>query len=151
MAHTHDLDPPRALLMACAALVIFAVLGVAAVQLTGSSRTSDWRPQSVETLAFRFADAEDGSVLAINAETGEVVQRWEPATGGFVRTSLRSLAFNRQSAGIGQGPAFVLHRTGTGRYILEDPSTGHWVSLDAFGASNAGEFANLFEAGSRTR
>jgi putative photosynthetic complex assembly protein len=137
--------------MACAALVIFAVLGVAAVQLTGSSRTSDWRPLSVETLAFRFADAEDGGILALNAETGELVQRWDPATGGFVRTSLRSLALNRDRVGIGQGPAFILHRTGTGRYILEDPSTGHWVSLDAFGAGNAEEFANLFEAGSVSR
>ncbi len=150
-AHAHDLHPPRALLIACAALVIFAILGVAAVKLTGSARTSDWRPLAVETLTFRFADAEDGAILAINAETGRIVHRWDPGEGGFVRTSLRSLALQRYRNGIGQEPAFALHRTESGRFILEDPSTGHWVSLDAFGADNVSEFARLLAEARDTR
>lgn len=144
-AHAHDAHPPRALLMACAALVIFALLGVSAVRLTGSASTSDWRPMTVETLTFRFADAENGAILAINADTGTVVHRWEPATGGFVRTSLRSMALTRQREGVGPEPAFALHMTESGRYILEDPSTGHWVSLDAFGQDNVAEFEYLFQ------
>lgn len=143
-AHSHEAAPPRVLLIACAALVIFALLGVSAVRLTGSSHTSDWRPLTVETLTFRFADAENGAILAINADTGAVVHRWEPATGGFVRTSLRSLAITRESEGFGKEPAFALHLTRHGRYILEDPATGHWVSLDAFGRDNVGEFERLF-------
>ncbi len=143
-AHKHEAAPPRVLLIACAALVIFALLGVSAVRLTGSSHTSDWRPLTVETLTFRFADAENGAILAINANTGAVVHRWEPATGGFVRTSLRSLAITRENEGYGKEPAFSLHLTTNGRYILEDPATGHWVSLDAFGRDNVGEFERLF-------
>jgi putative photosynthetic complex assembly protein len=143
--HDHDASPPRALLMACAALVVFALLGVSVVRLTGTNHTSDWRPLTVETLTFRFADAENGAILAINDDNDTVVHRWDPTTGGFVRTSLRSMAQMRARSGVGPEPAFSLHLTESGRYILEDPSTGHWVALDAFGRENVGEFAKLFK------
>ncbi|MFN4024776.1 MAG: photosynthetic complex assembly protein PuhC [Hyphomonas sp.] len=150
-SHSHDASPPRVLLMACAAIVILSLLGVSAVRLTGSAHTSDWRPLAVDTLTFRFADGEGGAILAINADTGALVYRWEPETGGFVRTSLRSLAINRSREGVGPEPAFSLHVTGNGKYILEDPSTGQWVSLDAFGRDNVREFGKLFEEGRATR
>ena len=149
--HAHDTSPPRILLMACAALVIFALLGVSAVRLTGASHTSDWRAMTVETLNFRFADGQGGAILAINADTGDLVHSWAPETGGFVRTSLRSLAFSRAREGVGAEPAFALHVTDNGKYILEDPSTGQWVSLDAFGRDNVREFANLFDKGRAAR
>ena len=84
-------------------------------------------------------------------ESGAVIMEWAPETGGFVRTSLRSLAITRKRMGIGPEPAFLLHRTGKGRFILEDPSTGEWVSLDAFGRDNAGEFAKLYTAAEARR
>ncbi|MFN7056287.1 photosynthetic complex assembly protein PuhC [Hyphomonas sp.] len=142
--HNHDASPPKALLIACAALVVFALMGVSVVRLTGTTHTSDWRPMTVETLTFRFADAENGAILAINDATGALVHRWDPATGGFVRTSLRSLAQKRDRNGVGQEPAFALHLTANGNYILEDPSTGQWVALDAFGKDNVSEFDKLF-------
>ncbi|MBA4225938.1 MAG: phosphonate-binding protein [Hyphomonas sp.] len=149
--HAHDSRPPRALLMACAALVVFALLGVSVVRLTGSTHTSDWRPLTVDTLSFQFVDGEGGEILAIDADTGAVVHTWAPETGGFVRTSLRSLALDRARDGIGAGPPFSLHLTGNGRFILEDPATGQWISLDAFGKDNVAEFARLFEEGRAAR
>jgi putative photosynthetic complex assembly protein len=149
--HDHDHHPPRALLMACAALVVFALLGVSVVRLTGSAHTSDWRPLTVDTLSFRFVDGEGGEIIALDADTGAVVHTWAPETGGFVRTSLRSLALDRAQNGLGAGPPFSLHLTGNGRFILEDPATGQWVSLDAFGKDNAAEFERLFEEGRGAR
>ena len=74
-----------------------------------------------------------------------------PETGGFVRTSLRSLALDRAQDGVGAGPPFSLHMTGNGRLILEDPATGQWISLDAFGKDNVAEFERLFEEGRAAR
>lgn len=145
--HSHENIAPKVLLMACAALVVFALLGVSVVRLTGSEHTSDWRPLAVETLSFQFADGEGGEILAVDAETGAVVHAWAPETGGFVRTSLRSMALDRAKVGVGAGPPFLLHMTESGRMILEDPSTSQWISLDAFGKDNVAEFVRLFEEG----
>lgn len=149
--HNHDTGAPKALLAACAALVVFALLGVSVVRLTGTTHTSDWRALTVDTLSFQFADGEDGVILAIDADTGAVMHTWAPATGGFVRTSLRSLALERAQNGYGAGPPFSLHQTQSGGLILEDPSTGQWVSLDAFGKDNVAEFVRLFEMGRAAR
>ncbi len=143
-AHSHDLHPPRALLMAIGALVLFTVVGVGATRLAGLGHTTDWRGMSTETLPLTFEDGADGSVIARAPGSGNLVREWAPETGGFVRTAMRSLALERRQMGIGSGPAFVLHRTENGQLILEDPETGKWVSLNAFGGDNAGEFAKLF-------
>ena len=144
-AHSHDLHPPRGLLMACGALILFALIGVGATRLSGAGHVTDWRSLSVATLPLVFEDGADGSVIARSPETGAVVHVWEPETGGFVRTSMRSLAVSRKGMGIGPEPAFILHRTGNDKLILEDPSTGEWVSLNAFGGDNVGQFTSLFD------
>jgi putative photosynthetic complex assembly protein len=145
-AHAHDLHPPRGLLMAVGALVLFTLIGVGATRLAGLERATDWRALSAESLSLTFEDAADGGVIVRAAETGAVVREWPPETGGFVRTAMRALALERRQMGIGPAPAFLLHRTDNGKLILEDPETGKWVSLDAFGGPNAGEFGALFPA-----
>lgn len=144
-AHSHDLHPPRGLLMACGALILLAVIGVGATRLSGAGHVTDWRSLSVATLPLVFEDGADGSVIARAPDTGAIVHAWAPETGGFVRTSMRSLAVTRKGMGIGAEPAFILHRTANDKLILEDPATGEWVSLDAFGGDNVGQFASLFE------
>ncbi len=145
MAHEHDKHPPKVFLMVICGLVAFTLISVAAVQLTGSGHVSDWQSRSTEVLELRFEDAADGSVLALDAATGETIREWPPATGGFVRTAMRALALDRKQAGVGEMPAFRLHRISGGRFIMEDPATGKWVGLDAFGRDNVGEFAQLFD------
>lgn len=145
-AHHHELHPPRGLLIACATLVVLAILGVSIVRLTGSYHSSDWRSQSAEQVSFRFADGEAGAILALDSVTGELVYTWAPEAGGFVRTSLRSMAITRSRDGFGSWPAFTLHRTFNGKMILEDPSTGQWISLDAFGKDNVAQFSKLLPA-----
>jgi len=149
-AHAHELHPPRALLMALGALVLFTLIGVGFARLGGFGLKTDWRALSVEALAIIVEDGTDGSVIVRDPASGALVRAWEPDTGGFVRTAMRSLALERRQLGIGSTPAFVLHRTANERLILEDPQTGKWVSLDAFGADNAAEFAKLLTPGEAT-
>ncbi len=142
-AHGHDLHPPRALLMAIGALLLFTVVGVGATQLSGAGHVTNWQAMSVESLPLVFEDGEDGSIVVRDPATGEVLRTWAPETGGFVRTAMRSLALQRRQMGIGSGPAFVLHRTENDKLIIEDPETSEWVSLDAFGSDNVAEFRKL--------
>lgn len=142
-AHSHDLHPPRGLLMAIGALLLFTLIGVGATQLAGAGHVTDWRALSAESVPLVFEDGADGSIVVTDPATGALLRTWEPATGGFVRTAMRSLALQRRQMGIGSGPAFVLHRTESDKLIIEDPETGEWVSLDAFGSDNVAEFRKL--------
>ncbi|MEQ9505126.1 MAG: photosynthetic complex assembly protein PuhC [Hyphomonas sp.] len=142
-AHNHDLHPPRHLLMAIGALLLLTLVGVGATQLSGAGHVTNWRALSVESLPLVFEDGADGSIVVTDPATGALLRTWEPETGGFVRTAMRSLALQRRQMGIGSGPAFVLHRTENDKLIMEDPETGEWVSLDAFGGDNVAEFRKL--------
>jgi putative photosynthetic complex assembly protein len=142
-AHNHDLHPPRGLLMAIGALILFTVIGVGVTQFSGAGYVTNWRVLSVESLPLVFEDGADGSIIVREPESGNVLRTWAPETGGFVRTAMRSLALQRRQMGIGSGPAFVLHRTENGKLIIEDPQTSEWVSLDAFGGDNVAEFRKL--------
>ena len=141
--HDHRSRPPKALLAACGALIVFALVGTTIVRVTGIGDNRDLGGVAVSSISLTFADEPDGGVTAHNADTGELVRRWAPETGGFVRTTMRALARTRTMSGIGPELPFTLSRTDKGRLLLEDPSTGERVSLEAFGASNEGEFATL--------
>ncbi|MBI1253854.1 MAG: hypothetical protein GC196_05850 [Hyphomonas sp.] len=142
-AHNHDLHPPRGLLMAIGALILFTVIGVGFTQFLGTGYVTNWRALSVESRPLVFEDGADGSIVVREPGSGNVLRTWAPETGGFVRTAMRSLALQRRQMGIGSGPAFMLHRTENGKLIIEDPQTLEWVSLDAFGGDNAAEFRKL--------
>ena len=143
--HAHDLHPPRGLLMAIGALILFTVIAVGATRIMGGGHVTDWRAISIESRALVFEDGADGSIIVRDPVTRDLVRNWAPETGGFVRTAMRSLALQRRQMGIGSGPAFVLHRTQNDKLIIEDPETGEWVSLDAFGGDNVAEFRKLLE------
>lgn len=149
--HHHDLHPPKALLAACFAMIIFAVLGTAFVQITGIGDSKDTGGIPVESISLTFADREDGAVIAYEAGSGDVVKIWEPTTGGFVRTAMRAMARSRYLDGIGSEPAFLLYRTEQGRLLLEDPTTGKHISLEAFGQDNEESFAVLLDWKGRTQ
>lgn len=150
-AHAHDLHPPRPFLLGLGALILFTLVGVGVTRLAGMERQTGWQALSAEALPLVFEDGGDGSVIAREPDTGAIIKEWAPETGGFVRTAMRSLALTRKHAGVGPEPAFLLHRTTNGRLILEDPSTGAWVSLDAFGGDNVREFAKLYAAAEARR
>ena len=102
-AHTHELHPPRAMLMALGALVLLALIGVGFTRLGGFIHTTDWRSLSVEALPIIVEDGADGSVIVRDPLSGALMREWGPDTGGFVRTAMRSLALERRQLAITLG------------------------------------------------
>jgi putative photosynthetic complex assembly protein len=101
---------------------------------------------AVDSLALRFEDRPDGSVLVRNAKDGAIIYTIAPGTNGFMRATLRGLAQERKRSDIGDSAPFRLVHWDDGRMTLEDATTGRRVALEAFGPTNAQAFAQLFSA-----
>lgn len=139
-------DPQRRPAIACAALLGVALLLVAFGRLEDRPKTID-EAAVTESLPLAFNDLPDGTVVALNAETGAELQRIEPGEGGFIRVTMRSFAAERVNRGFGREEPFDLMRMKDGDLMLSDRVTGRVMLLDAFGPSNEGVFAQLLENG----
>jgi len=84
------------------------------------------------------------------ADTGETVERLS-GEHGFIRSVMRGMARERRAQDVGHEPPFRLMRWSDGRITLDDPQTGRWVALDAFGPDNAGAFGALLRKARRDR
>lgn len=143
-------DPMRRPAIACGSLVAVALLLV----VLGRGEPGKSIPEAgavVESVALRFSDGADGSVIASDATTGAQLARIEPGEGGFIRVTLRSLAAERKRHGYGAEVPFMLARTTKGDLVLSDELTGRVMVLDAFGPSNAGAFSPLLDRGATQR
>ena len=91
---------------------------------------------------LRFADRDDGAVVATGASDGAVVA---VITGqnGFLRGTLSGLARIRRLEGIGAEPPFRLTLYVNHRLVLDDPATAKTIELEAFGPTNEAVFAEL--------
>src|ERR1700759_349800 len=138
-----DRTVPRGAILGAAALVVFALVTASVGRLTGVGAVHVDYTAPVQSTAFRFEDRADGGISVIAPESGAIVGVVPAGTDGFVRTVLRSLAFDRQRHNIGSGPSFVVTRWSDGHATLDDPATGRRVDLAAFGLANMQTFANL--------
>lgn len=138
-----DRNVPRGALIAAAALVAFSIAAAGVGRLTGVGAVRADRTAPEQATALRFEDRADGSIAVIEPDAGRLVGSIAPGQDGFVRTALRSLAFDRQRHSIGSEPVFLVRRWPNGQVTLDDPSTGRSVDLAAFGKSNMQLFANL--------
>jgi putative photosynthetic complex assembly protein len=93
-----------------------------------------------------FVDRADGGVDVLAANGGRKIAEFAPASNGFARGVLRSMARERRRSGIDRAPPFVLLERADGGLSLHDPQTGRQVSLDAFGPDNRRVFAVLLLA-----
>lgn len=136
---------PRWPLAGAALLVVFSLLAVAMVRLTGVGVSHVPDGASIMERDFRFEDRPDGSIAVIDARDGRVV---EIVTGanGFLRGTLRSLTRERKRQGMGPEQSFRLIARADGRLTLEDRATGRRVDLESFGPTNAGVFAQMLTA-----
>ncbi len=100
---------------------------------------------AVSERALRFFDEETGAVRIEDAATGEAIARFEPGTGGFVRSTVRSLAHSRRIRGIGAEAPFALTLWENNSLSLRDDTTGKSVELGSFGATNRAVFAALLK------
>jgi putative photosynthetic complex assembly protein len=138
-------DPmPRGPLLVIGALLLAALVGTAAVRLSGGPiRYTD--AETVAARSLRFEDRPDGSVVVLDARSGLQVDTIH-CEAGFLRGTLRAMARERRKQGLGAEPAFDLIARADGRFTLSDPATGERVDLESFGPTNAGAFARLLTA-----
>jgi putative photosynthetic complex assembly protein len=132
-------------LFAAGLLVVATLAAVAALRYTGAPTVAEAPSPVLVARELRFQDRSDGAVVVIDVQHAERSRVLEPGTGtdGFLRATLRTLARERKRQGIGAEPPFRLSALADGRLILEDPSTGRHVDLEAFGPTNAERFARL--------
>lgn len=150
--HDHAEEVPRGPLVMMAALAVLTMLLAASASfgLIGrdavpeASRAASGTSEVASRTLF-FHDAPDGGVVIEDAATGEQIARVEPGTGGFIRSTMRSLVLVRQRAGIGAETPFSLTQWDDGGLTLSDPATGERRELTGFGDSNHAAFAVLLE------
>jgi len=138
-----DQAVPKGAILGAFALIVFALVTVSVARLTGIGTVHFDHASPVQSTSLRFEDRPDGGIAVIAPSSGVVLGVIEPGTDGFIRTVLRSLAFDRQRHHIGSGPAFILNKWSDRHATLDDPSTGRSVDLVAFGSTNAQAFSNL--------
>jgi putative photosynthetic complex assembly protein len=131
---------PRGALLGAAALIGFSLVVASVGRLTGIGTVHEDHAAAVQSQSFRFEDRADGGIAVIAPETGAVIGIVPAGTDGFVRTVMRSFAFDRERRGVGAGPSFIIARWSNGRSTIEDPATGRRVDLAAFGSANMHAF-----------
>ena len=92
-----------------------------------------------------FFDEADGTVRVEDAKSGSELGRFGPGTGGFVRSTVRSLVYQRRINGFGREVPFELIEWDNGMLTLLDPTTNKSVELHSFGDANRQTFANFLE------
>ncbi len=143
--HSHHMTFPKVPLYAAFALILLAIVLVIGVRLTGVGELRTPQKEVVAERMLQFDDHQDGSISVRDARTDEVIERIEPGTNGFLRSTVRGLARDRWRDGIGREPSFRLTGRSDGRLLLEDPATGRLVDLGSFGPTNAAVFARFLE------
>ncbi len=135
---------PKGVLFGAAALTFFALaaVGFGRVADIGAVHMAPVKP--VSALSLKFADRDDGSVGVIDASNGKTIFVVAPGVGGFIRGTMRGLIQERKRSGLGDSTPFTLTRWADGTVSLEDKAIHRTVNLDAFGPTNAGDFAQLF-------
>lgn len=134
---------PRWVLMCAGGVIAFSLISVGLVRLTGNG--PDQRPApAIQERQLRFADRPDGSIAITDGRTGEAVASVQ-GEQGFLRGALRALARERKARGLGAEQAFQLMVRTDGGLTLYDPLTQQRVDLEAFGPTNAENFAKLLK------
>jgi putative photosynthetic complex assembly protein len=142
---------PVGVLYGAGALVALTIVGAGAVRLARLGAAATPAARTVQSLALRFEDQENGAVLVRNADNGVAIYTIAPETNGFMRATLRGLVRARKLSDVGDATPFLLTRWDDGSITLDDTTTGRNVALEAFGPTNAGAFAQLFLASGGSR
>ena len=132
--------------------LLLAMLGFwwLGASLAGDTQTAAQKPIRGEvssSVEITVLDLPDGAVGVFQAQTNAPLARFESGVGSFVRTIFRSLVRDRRVRQVSAPPQFIIRGLSDGRVIVEDPSTGSQIDLDAFGHINAKQFRDMLQAG----
>lgn len=143
-------------LMLMGGIVAISLALTASVSLGFVERTSipsearaEAGTQSVAQRTLRFYDEADGTVRVEDGTSAEVLGRFGPGEGGFIRASVRALVHQRKIRGLGPEVAFELTEWEDGALTLRDPATGRGIEAASFGPDNRAVFANMLERDAR--
>jgi putative photosynthetic complex assembly protein len=130
---------PRWVLWTVGALLLFSLVSVGLVRITGNG-PDQLAAAVVSERLLRFEDHSNGGVAVIDGSTGKLLTIM---TGeqGFLRGAVRALARERASRKLGPEQPFQLISRKDGRLTLFDPTTGQRIDLESFGPTNAAVFA----------
>lgn len=131
---------------AVGAVVVFTVIGVASLRLSGYEPPAEPRGTMVESRLLRFEDVRDGLVYVYDADSGNRLAELAPAEDSFIRGIMRSMARARKARDIGMQPPFLLARYQDGSLVLSDTAISNEVNLVAFGPTNEASFETLLLA-----
>jgi len=146
MAHDHAPPKvPKQMLWACGALMVFSVMLAFSGRYLNQPFSMPDEAEIARTLTMHIHDDHDGGVLVYDAETGSKLKKFDPGTGGFIRTAMRAMTSARLVRNIGPDSPFKLVYTAKGQLILFDPETERHLQLRAFGKDNAAIFADLLD------
>jgi len=127
------------------------VMLLAMLVAVGLARWSGLDPRTPDAAVqwqrdLQFTDLPGGDIAVLDHRTGQKVALFS-GEQGFLRSTLRALARERQRESLGKEAPFLLIGRTDGRMTLQDPSTGQRIDLESFGPSNAAVFASLRLAG----
>lgn len=137
-------------LMLMGGIVLISLALTTAVQLGFFERSSipeqaraEAGIAAVAMRTLRFYDEPDGTVRVEDGATAEVLGRFGPGQGGFIRASVRSLVHQRRIRGEGPAVPFELTEWQNGAMTLNDPVTDKSVEVASFGPDNRAIFAKM--------
>lgn len=93
--------------------------------------------------SLRFFDEPDGTVRVENGDRTQILGRFTPGQGGFIRATVRSLVHQRRIRGLGPEVPFQLTEWDDGGMTLSDPTTGFRVEVSSFGPDNRAVYAGM--------
>jgi putative photosynthetic complex assembly protein len=142
----------KAPLAGLAAVLVATVIFAGFSAITGLGRLEAAAPMAASQSSRNlfFFDRDDGGVTATDATDGVTIAEFEPATNGFLRSTLRGLVRERKRRELGPEMPFRVSLEYDGRLLLNDPATGRTVDLRAFGPTNLDVFARLLPASPAT-
>jgi putative photosynthetic complex assembly protein len=120
--------------------------GVLALVVLNSDKRQQARYHPSEAIVTRdilFSDRLDGGITIRDATTGSLIGEIQPGDGGFVRGALRGFTRERRLENPGVESPLRLAALWGGAIILQDPTSGRWTDLRAFGATNAQHFSEI--------
>lgn len=141
---SNDGNVPKPVLLGATVLIAFSLIAASVARLTDVGTLHMPAARAVQTLSLRFEDRDDGGIDVRDATSANVIYTVAPGTNGFIRSTLRGLARERRRSGLDGATPFRLTHWSDGTVSLDDKATGRSVGLDAFGATNAQAFAQLF-------
>lgn len=119
------------------------VLGFVVLSADRSLKYGSPRTEALLVRNILFSDRMDGGISIRDASTGQLIGEIAPGEGGFIRGALRGFTRELRLQKPGLESPLRLAALEGGAIILEDPASGRWTDLRAFGAANVQSFAEF--------